>query len=654
MKLRQRCLILLSIMILTGVIYLPPSAHAQDLPEGRVEIVSVNTDLFPRIQLTFEAYDGGGNFLRGLQADDLQIVEGDATQNPEAVRPVEQLELLQPGLDVVVAVNFAPELNASYGGVRRFEAVLQRLREWMEADPSSGDRLSISTNSGLQLIRSTDRQEWLAVLENLGQVNPANEQADLTAIARALDLVTDIGGEEKPRSVVLVVTPLLPAASLDGIRTLIDRADRLNVPIFVWLTTSAQSIAANPDVFGALGDLAGITGGELSIFTGSEALPEIEGYLQRHRFQYRLEYESRLNFTATHPVSLRINLEDGGVLSAALPVYLNILPPNPIFLSPQSQIERKFFPPESPARDLEPDAVTYRVIVEFPDGYPRALRVSRFYVDGKLVQERTSAPFDTFTWPVEDVESDRQAEIQVEVEDVLGLTGQSIRLPVQVSVESLPPTVWQTALSGNRPLVLGAILFSGLLLGMVLLLAGRKNPKPPFSRDPRSRDPVTQPLPPPVKKQRGTINPASMARRLASPRPAATPIPSAPAWLIQVGEDGGQVLENEESTLNRRLLPLKRKETLLGSDPLRSQICLTSPSVSPVHARIVLNEAGEYWIFDQGSLAGTWVNYMPVGGGGMCLRHGDLIHIGFVTLRFEISKKPQPNPAIVRSYQEEG
>lgn len=650
---RQRCLTSFFTLILLGVMVGIPPARAQDTPQGRVEIVSISTELFPRLQITFEAYDEQGDFLTNLTAQDVQVIEGNASNGQQDSRPVERLELMQPGLDVIVALNFGPELNTRYAGVRRYEAVLQRLNEWMESETARADRLSLSTNNGLQLIRSTDQQEWLTALQSLEQVNLLNEQASLTAMARALDLVTDISGNAKPRCVVLLVTPLLPASSLDGIQNLIDRAGRLNVPIYIWLTTSAQSIAANAAVFDALSELAGQSGGELSIFTGSESLPEIEGYLKSRRYQYRLEYESRLNSTGSHLITLRIRAADAEYRSAGQPVFLNIQPPNPIFLSPQTQVQRRFFPPNSRTNDLEPDALTYRVIIEFPDGYPRAIRASRLFVNGELVQEHTRPPFDTFTWSVRDITSEQQFEMQVEVEDTLGLTGRSIRMPVQVSVETRPPNAWQAALSGNRPLVLGAILLCAVLVGMVLLFAGKQNRQQAAGRR-SNRDPLTQPLPDPLPKKRGTINPASMARRLSSVRPAAVPVSSAPAWLMQVSEDGLGSAESPARVPDRHLLPLKRTDNLLGSDPLRAQICIASASISPVHARIVVNEKGEYWIYDHGSLAGTWVNYVPVSSEGTRLRHGDLIHVGFVTLRFETAH-PAPQPAAVtRPYQEEG
>lgn len=653
MSFRQRCLILLFIPFLLGAMGGILPARAQNLPEGRVEIVAISTELFPRVQITFEAYDVQGNFLTDLKPEDIQVIEGNGLNEQQNRQLLEQLELLQPGLDVIVAINFGPELNTRYAGVRRYEAVLQRLQQWMENEPSGSERLSLATNSGLQLIRSTDRQEWLTTLESLAEVNLLNEQPGLAAAARAFDLVTDISGNDKPRSVVLLVTPLLPASSLEGIQNLTDRAGRLNVPVYIWLTTSAQSIAANPAVYDALSDLAGQSGGELSIFTGSESLPEIEGYLKSRRYQYRLEYQSRLNSSATHTIALAIRQGAEEWRSASQPVFLNIQPPNPIFLSPQTQVERRFFPPDSRTSDLEPDSITYRVIIEFPDGCPRAIRASRLFVNGEVVQENTRPPFDSFTWSLKEIESDQQVEMQVEVEDSLGLTGRSIRMPVRVSVESRPPSAWQAALSGNRPLVMGAIVLCGLLLGGMLFFAGRQNRQQFPDQRRRSRDPLTQPLPPPNPKRRGTINPASMARRLNSARPASVPISSAPAWLLQVGEDGLGSLQNGANLPANHLLPLKRKDNLLGSDPLRSQICISSASVSPVHARIVVNDSGEYWIYDHGSLAGTWVNYVPVAAEGTRLQHGDLIHVGFVTLRFETAKPTSQPAALIRSYQEE-
>jgi pSer/pThr/pTyr-binding forkhead associated (FHA) protein len=82
----------------------------------------------------------------------------------------------------------------------------------------------------------------------------------------------------------------------------------------------------------------------------------------------------------------------------------------------------------------------------------------------------------------------------------------------------------------------------------------------------------------------------------------------------------------------------------LGRDPLKSMLVLDDPSVDPLHAR-VQREGDNYRILDEGSIAGTWVNYTPVSKEGTLLEHGDLVHIGRMGFRFmlqEPTRKPKP------------
>jgi pSer/pThr/pTyr-binding forkhead associated (FHA) protein len=64
--------------------------------------------------------------------------------------------------------------------------------------------------------------------------------------------------------------------------------------------------------------------------------------------------------------------------------------------------------------------------------------------------------------------------------------------------------------------------------------------------------------------------------------------------------------------------------------------------VSGLHAQITRVAGGGYLIRDQGSVAGTWVNYEPVPAAGRSLEHGDLIHVGRVGLRFRLAAAPEP------------
>jgi predicted component of type VI protein secretion system len=70
---------------------------------------------------------------------------------------------------------------------------------------------------------------------------------------------------------------------------------------------------------------------------------------------------------------------------------------------------------------------------------------------------------------------------------------------------------------------------------------------------------------------------------------------------------------------------------------------LSDSSVDAIHARLVHQEEGTFFLFDENSTAGTWINYSLIPKEGAQLQHGDLIHIGKETFRISIRK-----PTMVR------
>jgi predicted component of type VI protein secretion system len=100
-------------------------------------------------------------------------------------------------------------------------------------------------------------------------------------------------------------------------------------------------------------------------------------------------------------------------------------------------------------------------------------------------------------------------------------------------------------------------------------------------------------------------------------------------------------------------LALARKEITFGSDPQQAITVLDSPSVDPLHARLYHSPENGFMLVDAGSTAGTWVNYAPVSGAGMRLEHGDLVHIGRIAFRFELSQPDAQRQPVVIPYREE-
>ena len=74
-------------------------------------------------------------------------------------------------------------------------------------------------------------------------------------------------------------------------------------------------------------------------------------------------------------------------------------PPNPILVAPPLQIKRQPSPDDPYNQEaLLPAKQTIEILVEFPDGHVRELKRTALLVDGQMVDENTSEPFESFTW----------------------------------------------------------------------------------------------------------------------------------------------------------------------------------------------------------------------------------------------------------------
>jgi hypothetical protein len=252
------------------------------------------------------------------------------------------------------------------------------------------------------------------------------------------------------------------------------------------------------------------------------------------------------------------------------------------------------------------------MIIEFPDGYPRPLVRTALYVDNEIVAINESEPFDRFTWDISVYTSSGLHQLKVEAVDSLGLARVGLDVPVAVTVIQ-PPRGFSAILARYRtPITAGAITLAGLLL-LVILFWGSilRIPGPGAQREKRKRfsDPVTQP----VQTHLARAEPAQ--KRL-------TRLPGNP-------------------------IPLLAQEMTFGTDPVQATFVLDDESISPLHARLRQTEEGAFVLADQGSVAGTWLNYEPVEREGRPLEHGDVLHFGQLVYRFTLRNAPEkPAPGV--------
>jgi hypothetical protein len=577
---------------------------------ARLNLYHLQTDDFPTMTAGLDVFDSAGNLVSGLRPDTITLLE-----DGQPV-PVNTLEELPVGVQFAVAFDPGPTFaSRGISGGKRYDSIEQVLKDWATThDDSLGDDLSFVPTEGTVSAHLTT---GAAFSDALTVYSPAllYTTPSLGTLSQALDAVSEAPPQEGMKRAVLFVTSPPTSDALPTLQDLTQRARGQDIRVFVWIVTSpAYFSTSGAD---ALRELATQTGGQYILFSGEEPLPGLETYLVPLRDTYRLTYTSSIRSSGGHSLVAQVDLNGETVTSQPVTFELDIQPPNPMLVAPPEQVVRSA-PDENTTNPTAflPSRQAIDVLVEFPDGRTRPLVSTVLYVDDQKVAENTSPPFDRFTWDLSGYTVSGQHLLQVEAVDDLGLSKVSVGVPVTVTVVQ-PQAGLLSFLGRNRLWVaLGAILVSGVLLGAILVGSRTRRAKRVGSRGSR-KDPLTQPVP------------GELARR-GMRLPWARPLKQPEAYLVRLREDG--------QPMNAPSVPILVPTMSFGSDPLQVTRILDDPSVSPLHARLS-RENGEYILADEGSTAGTWVNYEQLTAPRR-LQHGDVLHIGRLSYRFMLHKPP--------------
>jgi hypothetical protein len=632
----------LSMLILIGC-FAPVFAFNQPVPApgiSRMVLGAVETKNFPLLSFTLELFNSEGSFITDLQPAQLAIYED------RAPLPAEKAELSPRGVQFTLAINASPALGAQVNGIEQLSAIRRSLMDWCAAQsPSFGD-FSLAGNTGLQLIRSRSPADCSDSLDDF-RPELAKAESGLFALTTALDLASEQGDPALWKPAVLFITAPMNVNETAGLGNQAARAAQRGVPVFIWLVVPDPN-AAQPAPIPGLADLqsvADVTGGKLALVSAATGFPSLADWLEPLRNIYRITYNSGIRTGGEHTISVQVIRPDL-TLSTAREIRfdLDVLAPNPIFVNPPTRLERIWIEADR-GEDavLSPASVELETLVEYPDGYPRPLRAARLFVNDVLVAENTTAPFERFSWDISAFQSAAQVILRVEVEDMLGLKGATIASPVDLVVAPPPERGLFARITPQGLVAVGAVLLAGAILVVILVGESRQHARRGERTSHRRHDPVTQPVQitqePPVQRQ---------------PRRAAVPSPSWPRGGMQAPAPARLLrLSENEIPISGSQIPVNRPELTFGSDPRKAVVSLADGSVCALHARLLRTREGGFVIEDEGSIAGTWVNYVPVGRPGMRLNHGDLIHIGRVMLRFELAEAPQLSAPVIRLVDEE-
>ena len=634
----QALRIFLAMLLLVNLIVLSiPATGAKAQSAGEAEISPPDTENYPIFSTNLKVYDFQGLFIHSLQGENIQLLENG---NPVRITGIQEI---RPGAQLVFAINPGPPFAIQDSqAVSRYDRIINSLADWGKSRIGTNiDDLSLITTGGASSNHLINPSDWVTVLTS-SQVDSRTVVPSLDTLFRGISLASDSPVRPGMGKAVLFITQPLEGLSDEPFDNIIAQAQQHDVRINVWMVTSPGTYSAKAAE--QISRLAQETQGDYFLYTGEEELPDLEKYFEPLRNLYSIDYQSEITSSGTHQLQAQVETKTEPVSTLPLNFEFEILPPAPSLIAPPIRITR------APQKEnnwsdllsqteipLIPSQQAISIAVDFPDGKPRPLVRSTLYVNGSIVDENNVSPYDSFIWNLENVNSQGTFQIQVEIEDAFGIRGQSALIPVEVILELPEPNLLTAIFSDLPTIAILVLLLTGSLVLLFLVLGGKIKPITPgvssrFRQGKRKKKHSASE----VRPDNGIRKEKEMNRQAGS-----AALSEALAVLI--------TLEDQPNQQKSRRIPINNLDNLIGSDPKKADIVLEDNSIEAIHARIKWVSEKEYWIMDEHTIAGTWLNFEPVPWDGHSLTDGDLIHFGRIGYLFKITNSSMVRIPVIKT-----
>ena len=581
-----------------------PSIAAQGVAREAlgVRITAVDTADFPTVRVRVLTTGPGS-----APAGDLSrlLLRENGVPIPEAT-----LSSVAVGIDLALVIDANVDFHVAdeIGGATRREKVVAAIAGYAGAAMNADglDRVSVIAPDAARLEPlfliedATTADALTAAVTAFDFAPPADQplratplQAMLTA---ALDHLAGQADEGRFQAILLYTD----AARIDGqldATALAAAAQMANVPLYV----AILGAEAAPDELANAAALTEPTNGQTIHMPTPEAATPLYELFAAQSNQTEMAYVSALRANGTQQVAVNLgNVRDTATFELALAAP-------EVTLDLPAAIRRVGNSVDTPLALLQPAALSLAAVVRWPDDRPRELTNVTLRVDGEVQsQAAIPQPGPTGRIPLVWDISERDAGdyiVTVEVADALGFQARSAPVTVTIAVaRPQPPTPTVAPTPAAPPATLAsdagrlwplALLLPVALLGLwAIRRARRRAPAPP-------------------------------------PPPAASP-PRPPARGEFV-----PLLEWVEGD-RREQIELLADNVTLGREPDEVDIVLAGPGVARLHARIRRDDSGQYWLYDEGSATGTFLNHEPLGLAPRALQDGDTVQLGRLTLRFRL------------------
>jgi hypothetical protein len=607
----QRIALFIAIIFLNSAFRVSlTQVSAQSAAMVTVEPPDLNA--FPNLTVEFKCLDANKQPLTGFTTDQVSLTENGIA------RPIDDLIQEYRGVHFTLAINGNRDLDLrDSNGVSRYEKLTGALKEWAGHHELMGeDALSLVTNDGVLIHETTDLRAWRSALEayqpNLRQMEP-----DLASLEMALQFIQEEALHFGVDQALLYITPPPTAAQIVSLNALTQEARSAGIRVDVWM--AGEDLYLSNDQGRALISLAMDTGGQFFHFTGLENIPNLDALHTDLGYVETLAYTSALKESGDYTIELTVDLGGVSASGEGQPFHIEVLPLNPIFLSPPAEIERQWVG-EKDAQTLIPSSKPLSILVEFPDGHPRALSASQLLVDGVAVAVNNNAPFDSFTWDLSSLQESGEHTIQVEVEDQLGLSASTIVMPVQVRIlepETAPKVNWQKIMA----IAAGGVAAAAILLLVFWLLRQ-------FWQSQSMKDLCNRIFPPTAD-----ISSEPVSVEVADADPLATFIP----------------LDSFFGDADPEAIAITQLDTTLTNNP-EEGLLVEIPNVKILNVHLIFRD-DVLWLENHGEPNSVWVNYERVGNEAIALDPGDLVHFGNSGFRFTINSGSTPLKVSVSKYE---
>lgn len=611
---RQYRILFLLLLYVTSVLSRVPHLRAQESADedaAQLRVTDVDLSDYPTVSILLVAFDRDG-----LRLDDLSRL----TLSENGV-PITDFSVgdTNRGLDLIFVVDANESITSiddTEDGRTRLEKIQSSLVRYATQfmSPAGLDHVSVIVPDGASarfLVQDADRPaDLVAAIEGYAPLEfgetPLQEMLSL-----ALTQASASHDEGHAQAIVLVTDGAQLNQQLDY-ETLLSSAQALQIP-FHAIIVGAR---ADPEEIDNVGRLYQVLGGSHIHMPNAPDADPLYQVLQESATQHVLSYTSPQ--LESGPLRLQLQLDE---VTEEVTQTLILDLPAVTLASAATEIRRVGAVADTPLAELQPAVQPIAVGLSWPGELHIAIREAELLVDGRPQPAAAAPVVDAegalqLDWDISDLDAGAYT-LTARLVDALGRVIESEPLAITITVvrpeasmptpDSPPETspaetpaiiAW---MEENPQLLVagcgGLLLFAfGLLL--LLLLRWRRR-----------------------RMARRRAEEAARAAALAETDAGDESPPGAYVVLVTDRGESGEPIH------------IAGADVTIGRDPRVVDIPLADDSVARLHARIRFFK-GDYWLYDEGSAAGTYLNFTRVGLAPQRLLEGSDVHVGRVHLRF--------------------